>query len=328
MDGIKRQSGQTTRKHPSSANHRTLQKSATLNRKFVKKPGAQAQIIKTSQAQATALARRQALAEEMNRQKLASLQKAKETAKPSSKKIAIKINSDTETTTQAQAADLAPSAPTKAVAKANAAVAARKTQAQPKTLSAHELKERAIKQAMMQVATMSDEETSSSKQIAAVIPKKKKSWQTKKFFAAAAMSLATIAALGYLVHLNLPDLSVKVAAMQSGIESAYPSYMPRGYSLNGLVSEKDGKIVMTFSGNADETFTITEQKSPWDSAALLSQFILPSWGTEYTLTKEQGLTIYTSDSNAAWINGGVFYLIEAPSNTLTKQQLRDIAISL
>ena len=134
--------------------------------------------------------------------------------------------------------------------------------------------------------------------------------------------------LGYLVSVNLPDISVRVAAMHSGIEKAYPSYVPASYRLDGLVNENNGRITMSFKNDRDQKFTLMEEKSSWDSSAVLTNYVEKNWGASYSIAKGQGLTIYVSGSNAAWVNGGVFYVIEDESGSLSSSDLHDIAVSL
>ena len=319
MEAVKKTASTKTLHHPSSVTHRTLQKSSTLNRKFVKKPVVANRIKTRAEQEAETLARRKAMAEKINQRRQQLLSHKKPQIQPILK----------QAPKSSPIAKEAPATTHPAAALANARLQAIKSQEQPRHLSSEELKDRAIKQALRRVATMSDQETSeNAKSIKHAISKQKNSGKRNKFLVAFSMSFAAVALLGYLVHLNLPDLSVHVAAMQSGIDSAYPSYIPSGYRLEGLVSEKDGKITMTFVGNASKTFTITEQKSPWDSSALLSQFVNQEWGEDYQTAKEQGLTIYTHESEAVWVNGGVFYHIEADTGSLNKNQLHSIAISL
>ena len=142
------------------------------------------------------------------------------------------------------------------------------------------------------------------------------------------MAVISLALLGYLVHLNLPDISVRVTAMQTGIERIYPSYVPTNYRLDGLVKEDAGRVTMTFKNDEGKKFTLMEEKSNWDSAAVLSNYVKKNWGNDYSIAKGQGLTIYVSDANAAWVNGGVFYVITDESGSLSASDLHDIAVSL
>lgn len=126
----------------------------------------------------------------------------------------------------------------------------------------------------------------------------------------------------------MPDISLRVAAMQTGFEATYPSYIPREYALSGITSE-GGNIILNFRNQAAETaFALTEEKSTWDSGALLNNYVKPTYGENYSVIREQGLTIYVSGSNAAWVNGGIVYKLQAGSNNLTKKQIKSIAVSL
>ena len=142
------------------------------------------------------------------------------------------------------------------------------------------------------------------------------------------MVVISFGLLGYLVYLNMPDISVRVAAMQTGIDKAYPSYVPADYRLDGLVKEDAGRITMNFKNSEGKKFTLMEEKSSWDSSAVLSNYVKKNWGSDYSIAKGQGLTIYVSKSNAAWVNGGVFYVITDEEGNLTSTDLHDIAVSL
>ena len=126
----------------------------------------------------------------------------------------------------------------------------------------------------------------------------------------------------------MPSLSVRVAAAQAGIDASYPEYRPDGYSLRGTVAYKEGEVSMQFGANAGpQEFTVTQAKSSYDSVAVLDNHVKPASGEQYTTYNERGLTIYTYDSNAAWVNGGILYTItgDAP---LSGEQIRRIATSL
>lgn len=142
---------------------------------------------------------------------------------------------------------------------------------------------------------------------------------------------ATFAVLvfgAYLTYLNMPALSVRIAAAQAGINATYPEYRPTGYSLNGPVTYADGRVAMTFKSNGgSQEFTIKQTKSAWNSDAVLDNYVTPRAGTTYIPYTERGLTIYTYDNNAAWVNGGVLYTIEGDA-PLSSEQIRRIATSL
>lgn len=184
--------------------------------------------------------------------------------------------------------------------------------------------DQALRKALRSVAAMDGEDTNDlplKKQV-----RKKKS-SGKRLALAFFCAVICVGLVVYFVGSSIPDISVKVAAMQTGIEASYPSYVPRDFSLRDINSE-DGKITLTFNGPEKAEFVITEEKSSWDSNTLLRNYVEPSWQSNYITTHEQGITIYISGSNAAWVNGGVMYKITASGNTLTKKQLRNIVTSM
>lgn len=133
---------------------------------------------------------------------------------------------------------------------------------------------------------------------------------------------------GYFTYLNMPLLSVRVAAAQAGISAEYPNYRPDGYALNGPVTYGDGRVSMTFKANGGpQEFTVNQSKSSWDSDAVLDKYVAQRAGTSYIPYTERGLKIYTYDNNAAWVNGGILYTIEGDA-PLSSEQIRRVATSL
>lgn len=214
-------------------------------------------------------------------------------------------------------------------ASANQYLRARKAQMMNTTktnqASARQLKEQAIQKALAE--TIATDETKAA-------PKKKKKELSKLRFGfgrvVLALSCAAIAvfAIVYYVNVNMPDLSLKVAAMQTGINATYPSYVPRDFSLASITSENK-KITLIFKNHAtNESYSIVEETSSWDSNALLNNYVAPTYGDEYSAIREQGLTIFTSNNETAWVNGGVIYKLKTDSAKLTGKQIRAIAASL
>lgn len=144
----------------------------------------------------------------------------------------------------------------------------------------------------------------------------------------ASASLALLLLGGYFTYLNMPSLSVRVAAAQAGVDASYPSYHPDGYSLNGPVAYRQGQVTMKFASNSGpQNFTVTQQKTSWDSSAVLDNYIKEKAGENYITYDERGLTIYTYGGNAAWVNGGVLYTISGDA-PLSGDQIRHIATSM
>lgn len=193
-------------------------------------------------------------------------------------------------------------------------------------MTAKELKDQAIQKALASAAKVVDSDAASRKD------KKQKTakvhFSLGRVVLALSCAAAAVFAIVYFVNLNMPDISMRVAAMQTGIDASYPGYVPRGFSLSDITSE-NGKIVLNFkNASSGDAFSLIEEQSSWDSNALLTNFVKDEYGEKYSIVREQGLTMYVSDSNAAWVNGGVVYKIKTTSGSLTKKQINTIATSL
>lgn len=145
-----------------------------------------------------------------------------------------------------------------------------------------------------------------------------------------AMACAAVAvfAIVYFVNVNSPDISMKVAAMQTGIDAHYPNYVPRDYNLSDITSE-NGKITLNFRNDTTgDAFSLIEEKSDWNTNMLLNEFVRPNFGDNYTVVSDNGFNIYISNGNAAWVNDGIFYRIVVKAGILTKKQISTIAAKL
>ena len=355
MDEVKvRVSKSANAKSAGSVNRRRLQSSTTLNRRFVKKPtpaprikasaGAASRALKIQTKKKILISKGEAVQLQPVAKEEKQIQIAQETEKvvQEAKKevakqqpvkqqgFAARAESSAFSlkdlaAVQAQIEDepIAPAQEAQVARAAKARMASRRVAAQPQQrMQARETKTNAIERAIAKVSALTEEEEIESQ------TQKRHFWQRKKFVAAASMAVVSLILLGYLVSVNLPDISVRVAAMHSGIEKAYPSYVPASYRLDGLVNENNGRITMSFKNDRDQKFTLMEEKSSWDSSAVLTNYVEKNWGASYSIAKGQGLTIYVSGSNAAWVNGGVFYVIEDESGSLSSSDLHDIAVSL
>lgn len=183
--------------------------------------------------------------------------------------------------------------------------------------SAKEIKEREIQKAVKTASKLDNQNKKSRRRL-------EFGWQ--RVFLAVACAATAVFAIAYFVNSTSTDMSLKVAAMQSGIEASYPSYIPRGYTLTDVTSAT-GKVIMHFK-NGDDEFGITEESSNWDSEALLNEYIKENYGNEYTMVREQGLTLYMGGNWEAWVNGGVLYKLSVTSGSLTKKQMKSIAVSM
>jgi hypothetical protein len=140
-------------------------------------------------------------------------------------------------------------------------------------------------------------------------------------------SLALLLLGGYLTYINLPNISMRVAAVRSGVSAKYPSYNPDGYHFAGPITYQPGEVNISFKSDTDsKSFVIKQKPSSWDSQAVLSNYVTKQTGT-YLTYQERGLTIYSFDNRAAWVNGGLLYTIDGDA-PISSEQLLHIATSM
>jgi hypothetical protein len=280
-----------TEKHPSNAMHQTMQKSQTLNRRTVKKSNSTV----SSHAKPGA---RPDIVRHASVSKFAS-HPSGDVIKPVAPDVAHVPHPVAQKAHQKQA-----------IMKAKPAM-------QPAPKPAAVIKEEAVQQSLEQAPSHS----ANHQQV-------EKVKRFPRVLSVASASLALLLLGGYFTYLNMPSLSVRVAAAQAGVNASYPSYHPDGYSLNGPVAYTQGEVKMKFASNGGpQNFTVSQSKTSWDSSAVLDNYIKQKAGDNYITYDEHGLTIYTYGGNAAWVNGGVLYTItgDAP---LSGDQIRHIATSM
>ncbi|HEX6461980.1 MAG TPA: DUF4367 domain-containing protein [Candidatus Saccharimonadales bacterium] len=169
--------------------------------------------------------------------------------------------------------------------------------------------------------------------MASIMPKKEKESKTAKrrrTYPRLATVTSGIAALvllgGYLTYLNLPNLSLRVAASQAGVAATYPTYQPSGYGFAGPVAYSSGEVRVNFKSNTnDYAYSVVQRESNWDSQAVRDNYVIKE-SKQYTTIQEGGITIYLVNNKAVWVNGGVLYSVEGNA-PLSGEQIQKIASS-
>lgn len=193
---------------------------------------------------------------------------------------------------------------------------------QPKMMSAREIKEQEIKKAISAANRSVMQPKKGTR------PYKKMGLGFRRAMLATACAAVAIFAVVFLVSSQAPDASIRVAAMQSGIDARYPGYVPRDFNLTDITSE-NGKITLNFKNSAtSEAFSIIEEKVDWRADDLYNKFVKSNYGANYTMISENGINIYIDGSDAAWIKDGIFYQIKTTKGQLTKKQISTIATKL
>ena len=187
--------------------------------------------------------------------------------------------------------------------------------------SAKKLTNRARQNSKALMSAMKEETKPKSAPVMIKKPKVSK----KHLIFAVASSICCMGVLYATLKFSMPDISAKVAAAQNG--ASYPSFVPRDFIASSASFQKN-TFTLEFVGPDKTHFTLDQEKLPWDSNALLNNYVKPTWGEQYDTIREQGLTIYMYQSNAAWVNGGTVYKLNTTSGSLSKKQLKNIITSL
>ncbi len=150
---------------------------------------------------------------------------------------------------------------------------------------------------------------------------------SRKALNASAGALAVVLLFGFFAYQNVPNFSMQIAAARAGFDAKMPSYKPSGFALGGPIQYGPGHITVNFSSNSDDrNFSVSEQVSSWNSEALADNYLTAN-GKTYQTYQDKGRTIYLYDnSNATWVNGGVWYKVDG-NGILSNDQLVRVANS-
>lgn len=282
--------------HPAASIHRTVQKSQTLKRRTVKKVAISSQ--NTSPTPTKKIVTRSAAIT-----KFAPHPSAAKPARP-------------QRFTDFKAA---PTNATKPAAAAAAPLAKQRPASAPKPSQI--IKQEAIADALAKAP--STKKADKASKLA-----RRRHKKSPHSLTIASASLALLLLGGYFTYLNMPNLSVRVAAAQAGVQASYPSYHPDGYSIRGLVTYSQDTVNMTFTANGGpQSYTVAQTKSNLDSSAVLENYVKPKVGGSYIPYSQQGLTVYVFGNDAAWVNRGILYTINGDA-PLSSEQILHIASSM
>lgn len=187
-------------------------------------------------------------------------------------------------------------------------------------ISSRVIKEHLLGQAIEKVPIHPDEGKKASK--AARVAR------SSRFTSVAMTSFALVLLGGYLTYINIPNLSIRVAAANTGINAELPSYQPAGYRIHGPISYSDGEINVSYKSNSGNTsYKLTQRPTDWDPIAALDNYVESDSKNDYQIHSVQGLTVYTYDKKAVWVNGGILHIIGGNA-TLSNQQVERIVASM
>ena len=205
------------------------------------------------------------------------------------------------------------------VEKANQHIAAKKTAQHPaphRPMTPKETKDAEIARALDSAPTKKEKR-----------PKKQRSHRHKKIRRISLISISIAIVLGAIIWINLPALSVHFAATQTGVAAAIPHYTPDGFRLRLPIQTNDNQVTITYTAtNGDTSFILQQSNSSWNSDAVRAMVEEDSKGGFLT-SRDRGITVYTYNGNAAWVNRGILYTIEGDAG-LSSDAIMRIANSL
>ncbi len=142
-------------------------------------------------------------------------------------------------------------------------------------------------------------------------------------------SIAFVFLVGaYFTYQNLPRIAMGIAASRAGVPASYPGYTPSGYALAGRITYSPGQIVVNFKSKQDQqSYAITQQQSNWNSEALEDSYVAKLSQNVRTETAAGRKVFLYGDTNATWVDGGIWYRVEGKANLSTDQLLK-LAASL
>lgn len=159
-------------------------------------------------------------------------------------------------------------------------------------------------------------------------PKQKKSRSKHtKLIRLSCLAGAILVIILVVIWMNLPSIWIKFSSAQAGFDASFPQFTPDGYSLQLPIESANNRVDITFSSNQnDASFILTQEKSSWDSQAVRTSVEAKSNG-QFLTTNDRGLTVYTYDGSAEWVNKGIHYSLSGDSS-LSSDAIMRIANSL
>lgn len=131
---------------------------------------------------------------------------------------------------------------------------------------------------------------------------------------------------GFIAYQNRDNIQLQIASARAGFSASTPLYKPDGYVL-GKTTYGPGAVAVQYQHPNNQSFTLSQKKSNWDSQTLLENFVATS-DEPYQGYQSNGRTVYVyGEGKATWVNGGIWYQIQG-ANELSDEQLVKIAASM
>jgi hypothetical protein len=131
--------------------------------------------------------------------------------------------------------------------------------------------------------------------------------------------------VGFIAYLNMPNIEMRVASVHAGFNAQLPGYKPTGYAMKGPIKNDGARVQVSFH-SGDQSYTVSQQASDWDSQTLLDNSVAFGSGPRQTI-QSKGRTIYLFNGRASWVSAGVRYDITGNAQ-LNPSDIASIAASM
>src|SRR5262249_3371 len=141
-------------------------------------------------------------------------------------------------------------------------------------------------------------------------PPKSRPTHAKRNLSIGAAVVVSSLLFGLIVTQNLSSVRLQIASAKAGFSASLPGYKPAGYRLWHL-DYSQGVVAAQFQSNSDDRhYSLTQQRSAWDSSTLRDSFVATR-DPDYQTIMSGGRTIYLyGQGDATWVNGGVWYIVQ------------------
>ena len=131
--------------------------------------------------------------------------------------------------------------------------------------------------------------------------------------------IAVLLAGGYLSYVNMPNISLHMAAAQAGVNAKSVSTLD-GYSPFGNVNYESGEVTVQYKNNSGgDGYSLTQSKTTLKSSEI-SGNLLPDG------SQSIGDDVHKSGNTAVWIDGNTLFTLDG-NRYMTNNQILQIAKS-
>lgn len=161
-------------------------------------------------------------------------------------------------------------------------------------------------------------------------PFKLKPSRTRRAAHAAVIAVAVLAAIGGLIWWQKPNIELRLASFQAGFQASNPSHQLEGFTREGA-RQVNGEVIISYhSGN--RYYEVTQQKSGWNSQALLETSVLGATSEDPVVLESRGRIVYLYKNSegswrASWMDRGIRHDITGNAH-ITREDIAAIVDSI